>query len=73
MFIRTALTEPEEQDEFYRDRTEMKKHLSLILKCPTDTDTGTYSCKIYNREGNMLRWKTQENQGQKQAPLIQLL
>ncbi|KAI3375553.1 hypothetical protein L3Q82_003884 [Scortum barcoo] len=66
MFIRTALTEPEEQDEFYRDRTEMKEDLlqtgdlSLILKHPTDTDTGKYSCIVYNREGNILRWKTVE-------------
>ncbi|KAI3375610.1 hypothetical protein L3Q82_003924 [Scortum barcoo] len=57
---------PEEQDEFYRDRTEMKEDLlqtgdlSLILKYPTDTDTGKYSCKIYNKEGNILRRKTVE-------------
>ncbi|KAI3375559.1 hypothetical protein L3Q82_003887 [Scortum barcoo] len=57
---------PEEQDEFYRDRTEMKEDLlqtgdlSLILKHPTNTYTGEYSCKIYNREGNILRCKTVE-------------
>ncbi|KAI3376007.1 hypothetical protein L3Q82_016539, partial [Scortum barcoo] len=57
---------PEEQFSLYRDRTEMKEDLlqtgdlSLILKHPTDTDTGKYSCIVCNREGNKLRWKIVE-------------
>ncbi|KAI3376012.1 hypothetical protein L3Q82_016544 [Scortum barcoo] len=65
-FKTTADLPARQQDEFYRDRTEMKEDLlqtgdlSLILKHPTDTDTGKYSCTVYNREGNILRRKTVE-------------
>ncbi|XP_067378882.1 butyrophilin-like protein 2 [Channa argus] len=57
--------QPEEQDQSYKDRTEMKKDLlktgdvSLTLKYPTVGDTGTYVCRVWNKEGNiLLRKKT---------------
>ncbi|KAM8746995.1 uncharacterized protein AB9X84_015150 isoform 2-T2 [Acanthopagrus schlegelii] len=58
--------QPEEQDQDYKDRTEMKKDLlktgdlSLTLKHPKETDTGKYWCGIVNKDGVILRQKTVE-------------
>ena len=55
--------QPEEQNRYYRGRTEMKrnllktKDLSLILKYPTNKDRHTFTCTIYNREEHILMEK----------------
>ncbi|XP_054912098.1 myelin-oligodendrocyte glycoprotein-like [Poeciliopsis prolifica] len=55
--------QPGEQDQKYRTRTKMdgnalkNKNLSLTLTCPTFRDTGTYTCSVYNRDGDMLMRK----------------
>ncbi|XP_067378948.1 butyrophilin-like protein 2 [Channa argus] len=56
--------QPEDQNQIYRDRTEIKEDqlktgdLSLTLKYPTEIDTGTYVCRVWNKERNILRKKT---------------
>ncbi|XP_039464931.1 uncharacterized protein LOC116320702 [Oreochromis aureus] len=56
--------QPVKQDEGDRGRTEMnedplrKKDLSLTLKKPLLSDTGVYTCTVYNKDGHMLLQKS---------------
>ncbi|XP_047442200.1 uncharacterized protein LOC125008886 [Mugil cephalus] len=57
---------PEQQNWIYRNRTKMNEDLletgdlRLTLKYPTYGDSREYICRVYNKEGNIVRWKTVE-------------
>ncbi|XP_030579182.1 butyrophilin subfamily 3 member A2-like [Archocentrus centrarchus] len=55
--------QPDEQDQFYRDRVKMNEDLlrtgdlSLTLDQPTERDSGEYRCAVWNH-GSIIRSKT---------------
>ncbi|XP_023201834.1 uncharacterized protein LOC111610929 isoform X2 [Xiphophorus maculatus] len=60
---RNGSDQPGEQNQIYRTRTKMDenllktKNLSLTLRRPTRRGGGTYTCRVYNRDGDMLMEK----------------
>ncbi|XP_027891394.1 uncharacterized protein LOC114155623 [Xiphophorus couchianus] len=72
---RVGLDWPENQNQLYRDRTETGSEvgdLSLILKNPTERDSGTYICRVQTRDIKRTKTITLRVSGSSQGPAVDI-